>query len=599
MCMKILYSLILVLSAISCVAMDVDESLDAPQLPNPSSPDDRSKYCLFIKVRDGQVIGITIGMQDFFGEKIEIARTINPDTMMLFLPQLEKGTVKLVLDFLRVYQVRGAWDEVAAILQTNTFDNLIKIAHTVTLLNLYDLKRMVRDVIIDTFKGKAIVPHTERVATLQKLDSLEESFVKPIKNSLFGDFKRMLRDKNPLFGVRQKVLMLIPYQEIKDLCFAGNGASLFWVTADNRMKGQDLLNNTQLFDFSTAPSKNPVENFLINDLTQLTTNYVGSLCCLTQQNTKIAIYDGQRGVFAVLEINKLVVKCIPSNRGNLLFIETAEDSLLYKKGLDGRFRIATVLALPYKVEGANHPEVRSVCFSRNDAFLYVLYNNPATEEHHFCIYAMENNNKLVANIFAPDAWCVAPALHANNCWVLCSGRIEKRAYSTRSKEVEVLFEILIESEAYESLQINIDDSYAIINNKELINIGARRTDCIYNDIITFASDQKSLLLMEKNLQKQGFNNLIQVPIRAHEFNFELDGLFARFSLVQISELESLMQTFSRDPMAPARPLVDFIKSTQADLRDFVQAYCFPGIKLPHMREEESEQPAKKQKLTHQ
>ena len=104
-----------------------------------------------------------------------------------------------------------------------------------------------------------------------------------------------------------------------------------------------------------------------------------------------------------------------------------------------------------------------------------------------------------------------------------------------------------------------------------------------------------MIVKEKSLQQQGFDNFMQAALRTPEFTLELNDLFERLSLVQVSTLENLMQTFSANPQAATQPLVDFIKDAPNGLRDFVQAYCFPGIKLPRLLEEKSDRPTKKQK----
>jgi hypothetical protein len=606
--LRTFYPFVFTLCAIPCCAMDVEPtppSVDQPTaeqaLPrNPSSPAESSnKYCLFLKVSGDQIVPIPEGFRDFFGEKIEVAKTLNLETMTLLLPQLESETIKFVLDLLTVYQLFKKWDKVTESLQIQPFDDLIKIARTATLLNLYKFKPIVRDVIIDIFQGKGLVPHAERIVTFQKLDGLEDYFVQPLKKLLFGNFKKKLRDKNAFFGVHKKIITQIPDQQIKDFCFAGNGATFFWVTADNRLKGYDLVGNTQLFDLSTAPNRDSVADFLINDNVLLATNYAGLLCCLAQQDTRMAIVDTKTNAFKVIKTDDSIIKSVPSNKGNVLFIETKnEATYLSKRDNEDLFSETNLLAIPYEDAEHNYSEVVSACFSRNDTFLYVIYEHADTKEHALYIYSVADA-QLVVRSDLSGTGRVAPAQQEDQCWILCDDEVAKIHLNFQEKKLNTLLEIPVESEEYDSLLSNNDDSYLIINNEELINVAARKTDCRYDNFITFGSNQKSVLIKEKNPQQQGFFTLFQAPVRAPEFNVELDDLFARLSLVQVSTLEYLMQIFSVNSQAPTQPLVDFIKSVPKGLRDFVQAYCFPGIKLPRILDEESDRPTKKQKREHE
>jgi hypothetical protein len=209
------------------------------------------------------------------------------------------------------------------------------------------------------------------------------------------------------------------------------------------------------------------------------------------------------------------------------------------------------------------------------------------------------NGQPVARLNLSDAWCIAPAQQEDHCWLLCDGKVKKIHCNHQSKKFNTLLEIPVDAKEYYFLQVNSDESYLILNNIELVNVAARKTACRYKDFIVFGSNPKSVIFKESNLQNQGLNNFIQVSLRAPEVNVEIDDLFARLSLVQISTLENLMQIFSVNPQADTQPLIDFIKSVPKNLRDFVQAYCFTGIKLPRLLEQESDRPTKKQKREHQ
>lgn len=570
--------------------MDVDTSPSGHQQNTAVSPHStQEEDVLFFKINDGSIIEVPQELLWHFEDKIEVAREITDD-MVLNLPMLSKKNIDDLFALLNV----GDENKIRNAVYQLPEEEVLSLAKISTLLNTKVLKNIFQDFFArlnftTSFSAPEVIPQI-----LSQFDVLDSMYIDLAKKALFSDFKRYLRDKNPFFKSKIKVLTTVPAYESNYVCIAGNGSTCAWM--DNQ--------RTLYIKHLTTQKVNKFPQITAQNIhvQTLTFDYTGSMICFAGGND-VKILNIQTRIVHETPLQTPVVKIIPNDNGSLFLIETNNGFLLCKFNKDtDTLNSGIPLTLPSAPGAQELPYVLSACFSYNNDSVSVLYDDTVHELPLLCIYNTRSGELLFQHEVSFPYGCLASTYNNNRIWIGSNGKIAGYTFNIHTKAFSWL-ESSVKIEDFDFMRIipnNANDfmlAYAD-NGTALININTSTIDCIYTSLnnAVFGPDQKSIIAISETTNPDNSRNVIQIPFRYPEFNADLDTIIEKLSLSQLYTLTQLEESFTKKLGTPSQPIFEFLNTVPASVRDFIREYIFDEIQAAN--DDIPTRPTKRQKTSH-
>lgn len=555
------------------------------------------EYCLFIKVKDSEnVIGIPSELKNFFKEKIEIARELDPAAMVYHVHDVTAAGVRKIIHILINLLGMGEQRLYEEILVPLQIDEIIELAHASTTFNVYILKDLICEVLKASVKKQLLIlpSKEEKIAFLKRLSKLEDKYIISLKNDPnlpFRKFFLKIRDSERLSSKITKKITSVPLVQEKNFFLTAHGSHILWIDNNNLVHQQNLKTLAQ-------SSFNPIAfGFKPNRTIHLIATLNGSHTCIWQDEQHVILLDNTAtDNVSKLESTKPVKSVAINNAGNAVALAGTDEILLVS--------LIDETAKNYICTKPSSTCIFQSCFfSRNGQFLYAHYKDNGADV--LCIYITKNGYELAQIRYEDRLYRAFPGKEENSFWILTNTEIKK--IFLIDHEDKELFRLRpgksIHTETtpnkIEYMLVNDDESFILLQTNrstvEIINVPAGRTECVYHMFQTaaFSPNQKGMIAIEDEDNEDGTYTILETPFLPTTVTTDINQLFDSLTLAQITQLDELI-TIS-DKNRRIKELKQFLSGLSYDVQQIINIYVFPGLIHQRPQSPSDEPPTKKQK----
>lgn len=596
----LIYTSILCLHIVSIVSMDIDNeqspnSDDIERLDINSQETPETEYCLLIQTNDSKdPIKVPESLRKYFKDKIEIAETFNPETMIYKAAQITAFEAREAINVLKYLEIMGTQNLNTEILMPMSLDRLMGLARASAYLNLYVLKSNIYDVLIPKIKiqFRSLESQKEQMSFLETLNTIEDIYTTHLKNDPtlpFKNFTASIRDTQRTKPAFSTIITSVKLNKDQDYVLTDNGTHVLWID-NNQLQELDLNALTLSFFNPITAGFTPKINM------DLTATPNGSHICLWQGTNRAILLNNTTQEFeTILESYDPIIEVAISNDGQ--FIACAQKNTIVLTYITEE--TTRNVTIPSVLPSNN---LKSCFFSKNGELLYLKYKNK--NSYVLCIYNTKSA-QLLLQFNWDNLHHVFAGKDANSFWTLTDAGLTQYYIvnvnnpEERTIKKRLFINIEVAPKDIEDILVNNDESFIILekNNSsiELINVLARRTECIYWSFqkAVFDVEGKHLIAIEDQPHEDGTYNILKLTLLSPTVTTEINQLFDSLTLAQIIRLEGLMNMSNKEELA--QQLKEFLKTIPYNLQQLIHIYIFPDLSHQRPQSENDEPPAKKQK----
>lgn len=407
--MHIRYALVLCIHTSLLFSMDVDTpSTVYIQANKEATFFNPELHCLRIKTKDAETpVAIPKQFNEFFKDKIEIAQTLNPESMVYIAHDVLHTDLVEILKVLEPLY-RNESETIYDMFRSLSPEKLVHQANIIDSLNLRDLKKIITHTIQNTLNDALEVEEdcTVTLRFIQQFENLKECYLTDIKTNMKTHFMygiMVLRNQSIVRKKQKQIITTLPLTQGNTVQISPNGSYVAWIDTNNTVHWYDSRTNRR-------KSLNPTEStFTTNVYTHFTLNKTGARVALWEEHgPHLLLWNTETDVLTnfLLDFN----------------IDTVTDNCT--DFLEPYLITGTVPALLYTEHGKRvhtlaKPTQDSVIISCNvsidGALTYVIYKN-SDDEYTLSVYSSLHGEPLFTEKIDP-AYHIYPGKEPDSIWL--------------------------------------------------------------------------------------------------------------------------------------------------------------------------------------